>query len=91
MAQKQRRKSIPVEEFIRAWQEGTSVGQVATELYGAQTRGADALRMSLSTRAAVLRKKGIPLKIMPNSGRGKAFTEERVDELSQLALKLMEK
>lgn len=83
------RRRVPTEEFITAWQTCESVSAVAEKLHGEKTEGGDSLRMSLSTRASQLRKKGIPLKPMPISGRRTGFTPERINTLTELARSLM--
>jgi hypothetical protein len=88
MANSKRRRAVPNEEFITAWQTSTSLGGVVQKLYKEETTGGDPIRMSLSTRASQLRKLGIPLKVMPRGRRGVSLTPKHLSELAKLALEL---
>ena len=69
---------VPAKDFIRIYQASESVAEVAKET------GLTA--HTVSQRASTYRKKGVPLKAMPNSG---VTTRNDWNELAELARELM--
>lgn len=70
-----RRTYVSAEAFVRAWQRGQTVADVVEEL-GLVSCG------YASTRAAILRKKGVPLK-MYQRGRGSPLDVKRLSEIAR--------
>ena len=69
---------VPAKDFIRIYQASESVAE------GAKATGLTA--HTVSQRASTYRKKGVPLKAMPNSG---VTTRNDWNELAELARELM--
>mgnify|MGYP003112882809 CR=1 FL=1 len=69
MTKKTRRRRVGAEEFVTAWQTSTDISEVALKLYEEETETGDNLRLALSTRACLFRRRGIPLKSMQGGNR----------------------
>tara|TARA_Y100001937_G_scaffold128186_1_gene202898 strand:- start:1200 stop:1514 length:315 start_codon:yes stop_codon:yes gene_type:complete len=75
---RKRAAPVPAKDFIRIYQASESVAEVA--------KATGLTVHTVSQRASTYRKKGVPLKAMPNNG---VTTRNDWDELAELARSLM--